>query len=159
MSAGAPVEDRDTLKLAPQFRLAVEAALLDCAATGLDAYVFEAMRSEELQAFYYTRGRTLIPPEKPVTNARSALYSWHGFGLAVDVVSRAHGWDRPWTWWVAVAAHFSRQGCRWGGEWRNPDPPHHQWGLCKPSPSHRARELLASGGLPAVWAAVRANVP
>lgn len=157
MSAGAAVVDRDLGKLAPKFRAAAEAGLAACQADGIDAMVYEACRSEELQALYYARGRTIIPPTRPVTNARSALYSWHGYGLAVDVISREHGWDRPWTWWVAMAAHFERQGCRWGGAWKSPDPPHVQWGLCKPSPSDRARELLASGGLPAVWAAVHAD--
>ncbi len=159
MSAGAPVVDRDLGKLAPAFRLAVDAGLAACRADDLDVIVYEAMRSEELQALYYARGRTIIPPTRPVTNARSALYSWHSYGLSVDCISQAHGWDRPWTWWVAMAAHFERAGCKWGGAWTHPDPPHLQWHLCKPSPSDRARELLASGGLPAVWAAVRADVP
>lgn len=153
MSAGLPVVDHDVTKLAPAFQRAVEAALFDCANDGLDAFVYEAMRSAELQALYYARGRTIRPPDKPVTNAQSHLYSWHAFGLAVDVVSRAHGWDRPYTWWAATAAHFGRHGCKWGGSWKQVDLPHHQFGACKPSPSDRARELLASGGLPAVWEA------
>jgi len=157
MSAGAPVVDRDLSKLAPAFGAAVEAALRDCVVDGLDAYVYEAMRSEALQALYYARGRPPTPEyPAPVTNAKSALYSWHAYGLAVDVISRGHHWDRPWTWWVAVAAKFERHGCKWGGNWTKPDPPHMQWGLCKPSPSDRARELYASGGVRAVWAAVSA---
>lgn len=157
MSAGLPVVDHDLSKLAPQFWAAVEGAIRDANADGLDAYVYEAVRSEELQALYYARGRTIRPPDKPVTNARSALYSWHGFSLAVDVISKQYGWDRPWTWWAAVAGHFTRHGCRWGGEWRHPDPPHMQWGKCKPSPSDAARQILASQGLEAVWRAVGAS--
>lgn len=156
MSSGQPVVDRDLSKLAPQFREAVIAALADCQTAGLDAYVYEAVRSEELQYLYWCRGRTVRPPDKPVTNARSALYSWHGYGLAVDVISRERGWEKPWTWFVAVAVHFTTHGCRWGGEWKNPDPPHMQFGKCKPSPSDRARELLATGGVQAVWEAVGA---
>jgi hypothetical protein len=156
VSAGAAVADKDMRKLAPMFRAAVEAALRDANAEGLDAYVYETYRSAELQALYYARGRTVRPPDRPVTNAQSNLYSWHGYGLAVDVISREHRWDRPWTWFAAVAAHFARHGCRWGGEWRNPDPPHMQWGRCKPSPSDEARRLLAEGGMEAVWRAVGA---
>jgi hypothetical protein len=154
--AGLAVVDHDLTKLAPAFRLAIEAGLRDCLAEGLDAVVYEAMRSEELQYLYWCRGRTVRPPDKPVTNARSARYSWHGYGLAVDVISRQYGWDRSWTWWVQMAACFERHGCRWGGEWKSPDPPHLQWGRCKPSPSDRARELLATGGVRAVWQAVGA---
>ncbi len=158
MSASGAVVDRDLGKLAPRFQEAVIAALADCRADGLDAFVYEAMRSNELQELYYRRGRPPTPEyPRPVTNARSNLYSWHGFGLAVDVISEAHHWDRPWQWFVHVAAHFSAHGCKWGGAWTNPDPPHMQWGLCKPSPSDRARELLALGGIPAVWDAVGAG--
>lgn len=157
MSAGMPVVDRDLDKLAPAFRSAVIAALADCHRDGLDAFVYEAMRSPELQALYYARGRTIRPPNRPVTNAQSNLQSWHGFGLSVDIISAAHQWDRPWTWFVSMAAHFTRRGCRWGGEWRNPDAPHIQHGTCKPSPSNHARELLATEGIEAVWRAVGAD--
>lgn len=156
MSAGGPVADRDMGKLAPRFRAAVEAALADANAAGLDAYVYEAYRSQELQQLYYARGRTIVPPEKPVTNAQSNLFSWHGYGLAVDVISRAHGWDRPEEWWENLAVFFARHGCKWGGDWRQRDLPHFQFGACKPSPSDRARDLISSGGVQAVWAAVGA---
>ena len=76
MSAGAGSAlrpDRDLTGLAPGFRVAVEGSLRDCEADGLDAFVFEARRSNELQAAYYARGRTVKPPARPVTNAKSAL--------------------------------------------------------------------------------------
>lgn len=182
MSAGGSlVVDADTSKLAPKFRLAVESALEECAAYGLDAVVHEAMRSPELQMLYWLRGR---PPTAeyphPVTSARSVLYSWHGYGLAVDVISRSRRWFAPLPiastdlgaiaaerersriegerWFARVARIFNRYGCKWGGDWRPPhaDPPHNQWGLCRASPSDRARELMASGGIKAVWTAVGA---
>lgn len=162
MSSGAvgiPLKpDRDLMKLAPQFRVAVEKAIEQCNAIGLDAYVYEAHRSEELQAAYYERGRTVKPPDKPVTNAKSALYSWHIFGLAVDVISRAHGWNPPGGegWFERVAAIFDANGCRWGGHWKQRDLPHFQWRLCKPSPSDEARRLYHEGGVRAVWDAVGA---
>ncbi len=159
MSAGAGVSlrpDRDVGKLAPRFREAVEAALADCAAQGLDAFVYEAVRSEELQAHYYERGRTIIPPTRPVTNARSALYGWHYYGLAVDVISRTKLWGAGDGWFREVADIFKAHGCKWGGDWKQRDLPHFQWGACKPSPSDRARELLAEGGRQAVWQAVGA---
>jgi hypothetical protein len=157
MSAGAtPLVDRDVNKLAPKFRKAVLAAIASCVLRGLDVYLFEAYRSPELQALYYARGRTIVPPEKPVTNARSNLYSWHGYGLAVDCISRSKGWDQPEDWWAAVAQEFELEGCRWGGSWKMRDLPHFQWGSCRPSPSDRARELYRDGGMQAVWVAVGA---
>ena len=159
MSAGAgatPRPDRDLAKLAPRFRAAVEAAIAECNAFGLDAYVYEGYRSEETQRAYYARGRTVIPPERPVTNAASALYGWHGYGLAVDVISRSKLWSETPEWFAHVAAIFKRHGCKWGGDWKMRDLPHHQWGRCKPSPSDRARELWLEGGNRRVWEEVGA---
>jgi peptidoglycan L-alanyl-D-glutamate endopeptidase CwlK len=159
MSAGnagvaRPNNSLDTL--APKFRQAVEKAIADCAARNLDAMVYEAYRSQELQSLYYCRGRTIIPPHSTVTNAASNLFSWHGYGLAVDVISRSREWDRPESWFAQVAECFRANGCRWGGEWKMKDLPHFQWGLCKPSPSDRARELISTVGLRGVWEAVNA---
>jgi hypothetical protein len=160
MSAGnfaSAKVNHDLDVLAPKFKTAVEGAIEECRANGLDALVYETHRSAELQALYYERGRTIIPPHDTVTNAKSNLYSWHAYGLAVDVVSKQHGWDRSEEWFAKVAAAFRARGCRWGGEWKMKDLPHFQWANCKPSPSDRARELFASGGVRAVWEAVGAE--
>lgn len=159
MSAGLdsvphqPLVDHDLDKLAPAFRAAVEASLAECQAKGLDAMVFEAVRSEELQAVYYARGRTLIPPETPVTNAKNVRLSWHGYGLAVDVISQAKRWGAASDWWPAVAAVFKSHGCRWGGDWQegHVDRPHFQWGLCPDTPPLRAQLIKNTGGMAAVW--------
>lgn len=148
---------RDLAVLAPRFRLAVETAIAACRDANLDAMVYESYRSPALQAEYYSRGRTKIPPHGTVTNARSNLYSWHGYGLAVDVISESAGWDKPEQWFTDVAEHFRAAGCRWGGEWKMKDLPHFQWALCKPSPSDRARELIAMGGQATVWEVVGAD--
>jgi peptidoglycan L-alanyl-D-glutamate endopeptidase CwlK len=44
-----------------------------------------------------------------------------------------------------------------GGDWKFKDLPHFQWGPCKPSPSDRARELIRTEGMEAVWGAVGAD--
>jgi peptidoglycan L-alanyl-D-glutamate endopeptidase CwlK len=144
----------DLTRLAPKFREAVEAALRDCQERGIDAYVYEAYRSQELQALYYARGRTVIPPVRPVTNAPSNLYSWHGYCLAVDVISRSEYWNVPESWFSNVAQSFFKFGCKWGGDWKQRDLPHFQWGKCKPSPSDTARQIIAAEGMEAVWKAV-----
>lgn len=163
MSAGegtaVPRISRDLTLLAPKFRAAVEAALDECEAQKIDAFVYEAYRSNELQQIYYARGRTVIPPNHTVTNARTNLYSWHGYGLAVDVISRSKLWspDGGEAWFGKVADIFKNHGCKWGGDWTHPDTPHMQWGRCKPSPSDLARLIMGEDGREAVWAAVSAD--
>jgi peptidoglycan L-alanyl-D-glutamate endopeptidase CwlK len=146
--------DRDLAALAPRFRAAVEAALAECRAAGLDAIVYEARRSNERQEWLYAQGRTR--PGERVTNAKDAMHGWHFFGLAVDVISRSMEWDAPADWWQRMGAIFERHGCDWGGRWTTPDLPHVQWGTLKPSPSDRARELYVTDGLGAVWREVGA---
>ncbi|MFN6992893.1 MAG: M15 family metallopeptidase [Aquincola tertiaricarbonis] len=167
MSAGSNqsmlMVNRDLDRLAPQFAHAVRAAIADCNAGsegGLRAMVYEGWRSPELQSLYYQRGRTVIPPHSPVTYAPSNLHSWHGFGLAVDVVHREKFWNPPGgvNWFRRVAEVFRRHGCTWGGDWKKSDPPHFQWGRCPPSPSDAARALLTDGGgLVAVWDLLEAS--
>lgn len=134
--------------LAPAMRAAVEATLAACAAEGLDATVFESLRDDALQREYY---------EKGATRAKSALFSWHGYGLAVDITSKESGWAVTYGWRARVTAIAKAHGLDWGGDWKGfPDEPHYTWGKCRASPSARARELYAAGGVEAVWRAVDA---
>jgi hypothetical protein len=151
--------------LAPKFRDAVERALALCDAKQLNAYVFETYRTNELQQSYYAKGRTVIPPTKPVTNAPDNLRSWHGYGLAVDVIHRDKKWDAGTAWFEEVAAIFKSVAepadsaillLKWGGDWKARDLPHFQWGRCKPSPSDEARRIIMEDGLEGVWRAVSA---
>lgn len=153
----ASLRIRSTDNLAPRFRAAVEIALAECHARSVDAIVFETLRVEELQELYFEQKRS---------HAKSILYGWHGYGLAVDVISREHGWDyfpggalyeaNPW-WWHEVQDSFHHAGLDSGGDWKTfPDFPHWQWGTLKASPSDEARRLFAEGGKQAVWRAVGA---
>ena len=159
LGSGSKGSNNDLDLLAPHFADAVRAAIAECNreskadGPGLDVVVYEAYRSQELQALYYARGRTIRPPDTPVTNAPTNLHSWHGFGLAVDVIHQQNGWDPPggMTWFQDVARIFARHGCAWGGNWRVKDYAHFQWGACKPSPSDEARRLLATQGVLGVW--------
>lgn len=158
MSAGSNdtelMVSRDLSRLAPAFRAAVTAALAECnGAPGLNAMVYEAYRSPALAALYYQRGRTVKPPDRPVTNAPSNLHSWHGFGLAVDVVHAQKFWSPPGgdAWFRQVGEIFKKHGCTWGGDWRMADLPHFQWGRCPAGPSDAARDMINSRGMQAVW--------
>lgn len=143
-------------ELAPLFRVAVEKAIAECRREGLDAIVYEAYRSQELQAEYFSRGRTKRPPLQTVTNAPTNLQSWHGYGLAVDVISKSRQWGAGTEWFRKVAAIFKQNNCKWGGDWKNEDLPHFQWHLCKASPSDEARRMIREQGALAVWHAVGA---
>jgi peptidoglycan LD-endopeptidase CwlK len=159
MSAGSGSSLRvnnDLSQLAPLFRAAVVKAIAECNAQGLDAFVYEAYRSQELQAEYFSRGRTKRPPLQTVTNAPTNLLSWHGYGLAVDVISRSKGWNAGRKWFEDVAKIFKANNCKWGGDWQSVDLPHFQWHRCKPSPSAEARALISTLGPVAVWARVEA---
>jgi peptidoglycan LD-endopeptidase CwlK len=157
-AAGPAKPTRDLKLLAPKFRAAVDAAIAECNAepNRLNAIVYETWRSPALQALYYQRGRTITPPFEPVTNAWSNLESWHGYGLAVDVIHATRHWAAGGEWFLKVARIFRKHGCSWGGYWDRPDLPHFQWAPCRVSPSAKARTLFARGGLEAVWKEVGA---
>lgn len=147
-----PARCDDLAALAPKMRERVEGALEECHAKGLDARVWETRRSAELHALYYQRG---------VSKAATALKTWHFYGLAVDVISVAHGWAVTDDWRHAVTQVFRAHGLDWGGDWRTfHDEPHYQLAGLAPSPNQAPRIYEAAGGgdagLRAVWRAVGA---
>lgn len=158
----AATASRDLSLLAPKFRAAVEAAIDECSAQGLPVKVAEAVRSQERQAYLYAQGRTR--PGNRVTNAPTNLTSWHGYGLAVDVIHATLGYEPTGknprgneAWFARVGGIFKKHGCAWGGDWRKPDTPHMQWGQMPASPDAPAKGLKSSQGNAAVWAAVGAG--
>lgn len=142
--------------LAPKFREYVLLLLEECETEGLDAMVHESYRSRATAQVYYARGRTTIPPERTVSAAPDETYSWHGYGLAVDIISKSKLWSAPPSWWTTFGHLAEDCGLRWGGRWPRADLPHVQFGRCKDTPSDHARELLKQGGMRAVWDAVGA---
>lgn len=119
------------------------------------AQVFEGYRPFERQAALYAQGRTIPGPK--VTNAMPG-FSWHQYGLAVDVVFDADPvkpgaqwtWDGKLPWPVLGKMGEVDFGLEWAGAWRSfPEFPHFQrtWGM----QLTEARELYEIGGLDAVW--------
>lgn len=155
--------------LAPQMRTRVLATLHECEGRGaklddgsgiaLDVVVHETLRTDELQRIYYEQGASKAP---------TARYSWHAYGLAVDVISRQYEWftggaaKERWPdavkceragnkWFAAVAEIAKRHGLKWGGDWRSlKDYPHLYFGNCKDSPSEVSRSTVAQYNDPAV---------
>ena len=155
---------RDLSLLAPGFRKAILAAIADCEAKGFPVKVNEAFRSQARQAQLFAQGRTR--PGDKVTNAPTSLTSWHGYGLAIDVIHLKlaywpHGKDKAAApknekWFRDISVIFKEHGCTWGGDWKNPDTPHMQWGRCTASPTDGSRLVFRTKGVDAVWDALKA---
>lgn len=154
-----PIRDRSFGSLAPNVALAAACTLRDAVRAGLAVVVFETFRSDERAVWLYASGRDR--PGRIVTNAPNALFSWHGYGLAIDFVfvNSRGGYFWPDTndpRWRSLEGHAAKYGLRSGRLWKkHPDAPHFQPSNLRISPSAKARELFASGGLLAVWKEVR----
>lgn len=157
--------NRDLTLLAPKFKAAVEAAIADCATKGLPVKVNEGLRSQARQAHLFAQGRTRPGPK--VTNAATNLTSWHGYGLAVDVIHKTLAFApfgsgpgsaaKNEKWFKDVGTVFKAHGCDWGGDWTKPDTPHMQWGACPASPTAAVKALIKRKGMKAVWTSLGAD--
>ncbi len=146
--------NRDLSLLAPKFAAVVTAAIADCATKGLPVKVNEGFRSQARQSYLYEQGRSR--PGDIVTNAPTSLTSWHGYGLAVDVIHQtkaywpfgqdaAHAAQNE-DWFRQVAQVFKAHGCAWGGDWTKPDTPHMQWGAAPPARPRISRNCSRRAG-------------
>lgn len=142
---------------APRFAAAVRLVIADMQALGMPVLVTETLRTAERQAFLFGFGREYDDGRGEVTRAPTHLTSWHGYGLAADLVHASRYWNATEAFWIQLGKCARARGLTWGGGWKVKDRPHVQWGRCRTSPSAKARALLAAGGLPAVWEAVGAT--
>lgn len=129
-------DSRSLDDLHPKVRAMAEKLLADAEEAGIPLKVTFTLRSMETQAALYAQGRT--KPGKNVTNARAG-YSFHNFGLALDVVPTAllklPSWgDLPAhqkatnATWAKVGALGKALGFRWGGDFTSlKDRPHFEW--------------------------------
>lgn len=148
---------RDLGLLAPFFRERVERVLLDLAG-GLPEWPFETLRTPERQAYLHGFGRTYDDGRGIVTNAATCWRTWHGYGLAIDIVEKsANPWDAPEGFWLALGQRGEVNGLVWGGRWTHPDRPHLQWAGCPVSPTLEDAVLAQEHGIEAVWQKYRAT--
>lgn len=115
--------------------------------------VTQGLRSWNEQASLYAQGRSL--PGKVVTNAAPG-YSYHNFGLAVDVVpmtSLGPDWNESHPAWQRLVLVGTSLGLVAGAEWRTfPDYPHFQLtGKFPVSPDDEVRQIFRDGGMERVW--------
>jgi hypothetical protein len=115
----------------------------------------------------YGFGRTHDDGRGIVTHSRDADETWHGFGLAADVVCARTLYAAPPEFWAALGRACARERLTWGGDWNGDgssaderflDRPHIQWGPpMRRSPSPRAARLVEMGGMAALWHEVGAG--
>lgn len=115
--------------------------------------VTQGLRTLEEQNALFDQGRIL--PGKIVTNAKGGE-SWHNFGCACDVApfdDDIPDWNLGHPAWSRIVLVGQSLGLRSGVSWK--DEPHFELtGPYPPDVPDEIRNLFASGGLEAVWAAV-----
>ena len=148
--------------LAPLFRAKLDEMLAVLVTWHWQPCIRESTRSNARAKHLYNFGRVYDDGRGIVTNAPNALKTWHHYGLAVDVGDRRYDDEHtPVEFWDDLERAALRLGLTSGRDWnRNGihdeklcDGPHVQW-YCPGmhvSPSPHAAELLASGGVEAVW--------
>jgi peptidoglycan L-alanyl-D-glutamate endopeptidase CwlK len=152
-----PVDDNSIKKikeLYPPFGEKIFKFVSDAQAQGMLVSVFDGLRSFEKQAELYAKGRTA--PGKIVTKAKPG-FSYHCYGLAVDLVFDADqvkpGWQ--WTWddkypWKKLSELGVKHGLESAMTWKSfPEAPHYQ--LTYGFTTAVLNNIYISAGLSGVW--------
>lgn len=121
-------------------------------AQGTAIRVTDGLRSWNKQSQLYQQGRST--PGKIVTNAPPG-FSWHEFGLAVDLVPMdpLPDWNEAHPVWQIMIAAAKSIGLYSGSQFVHiKDEPHVQLtGTYPVTPNNDARAVLAHVGLQGVW--------
>jgi len=127
---------RNLADLNPHMHLLAERLLTRADRAGIPLTVICTFRSMEEQAELYAQGRT--KPGAIVTNARPG-YSYHNFGLAIDVVPTRLLMMKNWgdtpeyapeadALWHQLGSLGVDIGLTWGGDFTTlKDRPHFEW--------------------------------
>jgi peptidoglycan L-alanyl-D-glutamate endopeptidase CwlK len=127
--------------------------------------VTQGVRTWPQQQALYNQGRdaegNVIDKSKVVTDAKPG-YSYHCFGLAVDVVpfdGSIPDWNISHPAWKRIVAVGESVGLYSGTEFRTfPDWPHFQLtGFLPVSPDEDVRNTFINSGVEAVWASTGLN--
>ena len=118
-------------RLHPDILDDAEKFILDTQKEGIELRVTDTYRTIEEQNELYKRGRdedgNIIEGEERVTDVKGG-YSYHNYGLALDVVEIQDGvpvWNNPQ--WEKIGRIGEEKGFEWGGRWRDIiDKPHFQ---------------------------------
>jgi peptidoglycan L-alanyl-D-glutamate endopeptidase CwlK len=116
--------------------------------------VTQGLRTWEEQDALYAKGRTA--PGPVVTNCPGG-YSWHNFGMAVDLApfdaESQPDWNIEHPAWGRMVSIATGLGMVSGSQWKTfKDWPHFQLtGVFPVNPDDHVRDLFKSGGIPAIW--------
>ena len=115
--------------------------------------VTQGLRTWGEQSVLYAQGRT--SPGKVITDAKPG-YSWHNYGLAIDVAPFDDGipdWNSSHPAWTRIIDVGQSLGMVAGATFRTfPDWPHLQMtGRLPESPDDAVRAAFETGGQEAVW--------
>ena len=119
--------------------------------------VFELFRTNKRQQHIYGFGREYdeVYPPRIRTKAYDASFSWHGYGLAIDIVHPKLLWNADEAWWEQLAKDYEQVGLFSGRRFKSiKDSPHAQWyaaGLCPMSPTAQDRADHRAGRIQEVW--------
>lgn len=139
-----PRSEKCIATLLPEVRPFARALVQNAAAAGITIKIISGLRTYEEQNQLYAQGRTVVPPDNRVTNARGG-FSNHNFGIAFDVgVFEGRDYLGESPKYAAVGVLGQELGLDWGGNWKTfKDMPHFQlrptWALEMPE-----REMLAN---------------
>lgn len=148
--------------LHPKLAESVPKIISEAKARGLSVGLHSGLRTWGEQDRLYELGRSVKNPDGATeANPRGNIvtktisgFSWHNYGMAVDIVFKdLHG---NWTWnktseeWEDLGKIGELMGLVWGGRWKMKDFPHFELN-CKIS-VFGARKLAMVGGIEAVWA-------
>lgn len=141
----------------PKVSEGIQKLITTLAGEGIAIRVTQGFRSYEEQDQLYEQGRTA---PGPIVTYAHAGYSWHNFGLAVDVAPfDAHGkpdWDIRHAGWSRIVALAEADGFVSGSRWGKPDWPHLQMtGVYPVTPNDQVRQLFTASSLQAVWDAAQ----
>jgi peptidoglycan L-alanyl-D-glutamate endopeptidase CwlK len=146
--------------LAPKFDAALSFLLNDLTkVTGVEWMVVETLRNDDRQRFLYGFGRVYDDGRGVVTHSETSDDTWHGYGLAADIVPVKTKWSQV-DLFHAIPKLALKRGLLSGADWnrngasddeRFQDWPHVQWGAMRRSPSPNAARIADKGGLPALW--------
>ncbi len=157
--------------LAPKFRAKIDLALERLRARGwAGACLLETKRTNERQVWLYGMGRDYDDGRGIVTQVHTAETGWHFFCVAGDFGLKGRD-NAPQRFFDDVFEIVEELGLTSGADWNHNgipdaqeagkhfcDGPHAQWWIegMHVNPSDHARELYATGGVEAVWAALEA---
>jgi len=151
-----PLSNKSLARLAEvEPHLAERIKQLDALAPELNIQVTQGLRTWNEQNELYSQGRTT---QGTVVTDAPAGFSWHNFGLAIDVVPEdivpgSPDWNIGHPAWKRIVALSGSVGLLSGATWRTfPDWPHLQPQEIPVSPTDADRHDFMEAGMGAVWA-------